>query len=142
MPGNDWDRESAVHVIRFFTTPEGGSAFDELEIPWGDLAKDPWGNTMRVSASFSSPAVRVFEVAAGAFQDWHNAPRRQLCFMLEGVWEIGTSDGEKRRWGPGEAFLPDDVDGQGHTSEVIEGPVRMVFIPLPDDLDIEAWRTG
>ena len=65
MPGNDWDRESAVHVIRFFTTPEGGSAFDELEIPWGDLAKDPWGNAMRVSASFASPAVRALRDRRG-----------------------------------------------------------------------------
>ena len=131
-----------MRVVRFFTTPDGGSAFDELEIPWSDPTEDPWGNAMRVGASFASPAVRLFEIAAGAFQDWHNAPRRQLCFMLEGVWEIGTTDGEKRRWGPGEAFLPDDVDGKGHTSEVIEGPVRMVFVPLPDDLDLEAWRVG
>lgn len=131
-----------MRVVRFFTTPEGGSAFEELEIPWRESTDDPWGNAMRVSVSCASPAVRLFEIAEGAFQDWHNAPRRQLCFMLEGVWEIGTTDGEKRRWGAGEAFLPDDVDGKGHTSEVIEGPVRMVFVPLPEELDIEAWRVG
>ena len=131
-----------MRVTRFFTTPHGGSAFDELEIPWGEPTRDPWDNAMRIGAAFPSPAVRLFEIAEGAFQDWHNAPRRQLCFMLEGVWEIGTTDGEKRRWGPGEAFLPDDVEGRGHTSEVIEGPVRMVFVPLPDEVDLEAWRAG
>ena len=131
-----------MRVTRFFTTPDGGSAFDELEIPFGAPSRDPWGNAMRIGVAFPSPAVRLFEIAEGAFQDWHNAPRRQLCFMLEGVWEIGTTDGEKRRWGPGEAFLPDDVEGRGHTSEVIEGPVRMVFVPLPDEVDLEAWRTG
>ena len=62
--------------------------------------------------------------------------------MMQGIWEIGTTDGQKRRWGPGESFLPDDVDGKGHTSEVIEGPVRMVFIPLPVDLDLDAWRVA
>ncbi len=59
--------------------------------------------------------------------------------MLTGVWEIGTTDGQKRHWGPGEVFMPDTVEGHGHTSEVLEGPVRMIFIPLPDDLDIGAW---
>lgn len=131
-----------MRVVRFFTTPDGGSAFDELEIPWGEATRDPWDNAMRIGVAFPSPAVRLFEIAEGAFQDWHNAPRRQLCFMLQGVWEIGTTDGEKRRWGPGEAFLPDDVEGRGHTSEVIEGPVRMVFVPLPHEVDLEAWRAG
>ena len=36
--------------------------------------------------------------------------------------------------------MPDTVQGKGHTSEVIEGPVRMFFIPLPDDLNIEGWK--
>ena len=131
-----------MRVTRFYTTPEGGSAFDEVDIPVSIVAPDAWGNALRMSESFVSPAVRVFEAPVGAFQDWHNAPRRQLCIMMQGIWEIGTTDGQKRRWGPGEPFLPDDVVGQGHTSEVIEGPVRMVFIPLPDDLDLDAWKVG
>ena len=129
-----------MRVTRFYTTADGGSSFDEVEIPFAAPAADAWGNALRFSASFESPAVRVFEVAAGAFQDWHNAPRRQICVMLQGVWEIGTTDGQKRRWGAGEVFLPADVDGKGHTSEVLDGPVRMFFIPLPDDLDLDAWR--
>ena len=128
-----------MRVTRFYTTPDGGSAFDDVDIPVSRGA-DAWGNELGTSAAFVSPAVRVFEAPAGAFQDWHNAPRRQLCIMMHGVWEIGTSDGQRRRWGPGEPFLPDDVAGKGHTSEVIEGPVRMLFVPLPDDLDLDAWR--
>ncbi len=129
-----------MRVTRFHTTADGGSAFDELNIPVATGAADPWGNALGTSEAFESPAVRIFEAPAGAFQDWHNAPRRQLCVMMQGIWEIGTTDGQKRRWGPGEPFLPDDVTGKGHTSEVIEGPVRMVFIPLPASLDIERWR--
>ena len=131
-----------MRVTRFYTTPEGGSAFDDVDIPISLVSPDAWGNELRMSEPFASPAVRVFEAPAGAFQDWHNAPRRQLCVMMQGIWEIGTTDGEKRRWGPGEPFLPNDVEGKGHTSEVIEGPVRMVFVPLPDDLDLEGWRAS
>ena len=131
-----------MRVTRFYTTPDGGSSFDEVEVPVTTVSRDAWGNALRLGDAFASPAVRVFEAPAGAFQDWHNAPRRQLCVMMQGIWEICTSDGQTRRWGPGEPFLPDDVDGKGHTSEVIEGPVRMIFVPLPDELDIDAWRVA
>ena len=125
-----------MRVTRFFTTADGGSAFDEVEISVDAGAPDAWGNALRSSDAFASPAVRVFEAPAGAFQSWHNAPRRQLCVMMQGVWEVGTTDGQKRRWGPGEMFHPADVAGKGHTSRVIEGPVRMVFVPLPADFDL------
>ncbi|MYD42804.1 MAG: hypothetical protein F4W90_02815 [Gammaproteobacteria bacterium] len=121
---------NSLQVSRFYTTADGGSAFDEVAIPIEQESVDGWGNLMRFSSMFNSQDVRIFEAPPHAFQDWHNAPRRQLCVMLAGVWEVGTTDGETRRWGPGEAFLPDDVIGKGHTSRVIEGPVRMFFIPL------------
>ncbi len=131
-----------MRVTRFHTTPDGGSAFDEVEVPAFAESVDAWGNSLALSAPFASPAVQVFNVPAGAFQSWHNAPRRQLCVVLKGVWEVGTTDGQKRRWGPGEAFLPDDVDGKGHTSEVLEGPVSILFVPLPEDFDLNAWSVG
>lgn len=131
-----------MRVTRFHTTADGGSAFDEVDIAVSAGAPDAWGNRLASSAPFASPAVRVFEAPAGAYQGWHNAPRRQLCVMLQGVWEVGTTDGEKRRWGPGEAFLPADVDGRGHVSAVIEGPVRILFVPLPDDLALAPATEG
>ena len=128
-----------MRVTRFYTTADGGSAFDELEVPLENATTDAWGNDLRFSAAFASPGVRVYEAPVGTFQDWHNAPTRQLCIMLTGVWEIGTTDGEKRRWGPGEVFMPDTVKGRGHTSEVLEGPVQMMFIPVPAKVDIRGW---
>ena len=130
-----------MHVTRFFTTADGGSAFDDLDVPLTTVTTDAWGNELRFSEAFASAAVRVYEAPVGTFQDWHNAPTRQLCIMLEGVWEIGTTNGEKRRWRSGEVFMPDTVEGKGHTSEVLEGPVRMVFIPVPPHVDIRAWGT-
>lgn len=132
-----------MHVTRFYTTAEGGSAFDEFDVPLGEAREDAWGNALRFSEAFASPAVRVYEAPVGTFQDWHNAPTRQLCVMLSGLWEIGTTDGEKRRWGAGEVFMPDTVEGRGHTSAVLgDEPVRMVFIPVPPEVDIRAWGAG
>ena len=106
--------------------------------PWA-MRSDRWGNSPRFSDPFDSPAVRIYEAPAGTFQDWHNVSTRRLCVMLSGVWEIGTSDGSKRRWGPGEVFMPDTVNGEGHTSKVLKSPVRMVLIPVPPEVDIELW---
>lgn len=120
-------------VTRFYTTADDGSAFDQVELSIDSVSQDGWGNRLGTSDAWDSKDVRLFEVEDGAYQSWHNAPRRQLCVMLEGVWEVGTTDGELRRWGAGELFLPDDVTGKGHTSRVIEGPVKILFVPLPDD---------
>ncbi len=128
-----------MHVTRFYTTADGGSTFDEFDIPLDRSTTDAWGNELRFSEAFASPTVRVYEAPPRMFQDWHNAPTRQLCIMLTGVWQIGTTDGEKRRWGPGEVFMPDTVEGRGHTSEVLEGPVKMIFVPVPPEVDIKAW---
>lgn len=129
-----------MRVDRFYTTADGGSAFETLELPVDQSVTDRDGNALRFSQPFASAAVRVYEAPAGTFQDWHNAPTRQLCVMVAGVWEVGTTDGEKRRWGAGELFLPDTVEGRGHTSEVIAGPVRMFFLPLPPELNLDGWR--
>lgn len=129
-----------MRVDRFYTTAENGSAFDVIDVPVEGQSTDSWGNAMRFSERFDSPGVRVFEAPVGAYQSWHNAPQRQFCVVLEGIWEVGTTDGEKRRWAPGEVFLPDTVHGRGHTSEVIAGPVRILFVPIPPSLDIEQWR--
>lgn len=128
-----------MHVTRFFTTADGGSQFDEFDMPLPHQSTDGFGNALRFGDAFASPAVRLFEAPVDMFQSWHNAPTRQLCVMLRGIWEIGVTTGEKRRWGAGEVFMPDTVEGRGHTSEVIEGPVEILFVPVPADVDISAW---
>jgi|TARA_Y100000310_G_scaffold345489_1_gene465569 hypothetical protein len=122
-----------MHVTRFYTTGDGGSAFDEFDFPITTESTDAWGNKLRFSEAFACAQVRVYVAPSGAYQSWHNAPARQLCVMMQGIWEVGTTDGETRRWGAGEVFMPDTVEGRGHTSRVIEGPVQMFFLPLPDD---------
>jgi hypothetical protein len=37
-------------------------------------------------------------------------------------------------------MLADDTTGQGHTTREIQGPRRGIFIPLPPEFDIGAWR--
>ena len=128
-----------MKVARFSTTPDGGSMFDDIEISLQQQSKDAYGNQIATSERFDSPGVRIFEIN-GDFQDWHNAPQQQLCVVLEGQWQVTTTDGESRTWGPGEMFVPYDVEGKGHQSRVLENPVRILFVPLPSDFDITHWQ--
>ena len=54
--------------------------------------------------------------------------------------EIETGLGEVRRFGPGDILFADDTTGRGHISRDVAGPRQNLFLPLPDDLDISAWR--
>ena len=69
----------------------------------------------------------------GLFSDWHCAPRRQYLIILSGEVEIGLVDGSKHRFRAGTALLAEDMDGQGHTTLIVDGePVIQAVIPLID----------
>ena len=50
---------------------------------------------------------------------------------LDGAVEITLGSGDKRVFGPGEVFLAEDTEGQGHISRAVDGKVRhSLFIAL------------
>jgi hypothetical protein len=48
--------------------------------------------------------------------NWHRAPHRRWVITLSGSVDIGLGDGTSMTFGPGDAFLAEDVTGQGHTA--------------------------
>jgi hypothetical protein len=128
-----------MKITRFYATESGESRFVEIDIPIEQAQRDADGHTLRFSNSYPSPNVRFAELPAGMVQSWHHAPARQIVVLLSGEIEVGTSDGQTRRWRVGEAFLADDVTGKGHTTKTIGGPARVLFAPLPDGFDIGRW---
>jgi hypothetical protein len=130
-----------MKITRFFATESGESRFVEIEIPIEHAQQDADRNTLRFSNSYPSPDVRFAELPDGMVQSWHHAPARQIVVVLSGEMEVGTSDGQTRRWRTGEAFLADDLTGKGHTTRTIGGPVRVLFAPLPAGFDIGRWST-
>jgi hypothetical protein len=128
-----------MHITRFYATADGESRFAELDIPLEQVHQDPFGNILRSSNSYVSPSVRFVELPAEMVQGWHGAPTRQIVVVLSGVLEVGTSDQQTRQWRAGEVFLAEDVTGKGHTTHVVEGPVRLVFVPLPPEFVPERW---
>jgi hypothetical protein len=128
-----------MKIIRFHTTEEGISRFVEVDIPTINERKDDDGHVLRLSNAYASPNVSFAELPEGMSQSWHNAPARQIVVVLSGTLEVEVADKQTRRWGPGGAFLADDVTGKGHLTRTIGGPVRVMFAPLPPNFDVTRW---
>ncbi len=122
-----------MKLARIYTGEDNQSHFEELELPMDSQrrATSPWLGGAKVAFG---------ESEALPPQEWHHAPRRQLVAVLSGALEIEVGDGSKRRFGTGDYFLADDLSGQGHLTRDIEGPVRLLYVELPAELDPSQWR--
>ena len=128
-----------MRITRFVETQEGGSRFEEVEVAFPAERRDAFGNTYHASGPLAAPEAVLVELPAGLDQDWHNAPQRQLVFVLEGHIEVETTDRETRSWKRGGLFAAEDVAGRGHLTRVLEGPARLLFLGLPEDFAVADW---
>lgn len=123
-----------MKVTRIYTGEDNQSHFEDLEIP---LTPAQYG---RLSEVVPAGGVIFRETPADGNFDFHHAPRRQFVITLSGLGEIECGDGSRRRFGAGDILLAEDTTGQGHITREIQGPRRGLFIPLPQEYDIRAWR--
>jgi len=128
-----------MKMTRFHATAEGGSRFQEIEVPINQPRPDNMGHTMMQSNAWPSASIRFVELPVGLDQTWHHAPASQIVVVLAGELEVGTSDGEKRRCTAGQAFIADDLNGKGHLTRVINGPAHVMFVELPKNFDFNRW---
>ncbi len=123
-----------MRITRVYTGDDDQSHFETIDVP---LGKSRYGS---LSELFEAEGVIFRETPAGGELDFHNAPRRQFVVTLSGEVEIECGDGATRRLGAGEILLADDTTGQGHITRDLEGPRRSLFIPLPEDFDVDRLR--
>jgi hypothetical protein len=124
-----------MKVTRIRKAPDGGSQFCDFEIRLEPTSyADSSGRTAHLSKFFPATEWAVGEVPEGLNLDWHPAPQRQLATVLEGVFEVETSDGERRVWRSGEMFLADDSGSRGHRTRAVGGTVRLLFLRFPDQV--------
>jgi hypothetical protein len=121
-----------MKLTRIYAGADARSHFEDLDLPM--LPE------RRATSTWISGASLAFgESPALEPQDWHHAPRRQLVAVLGGALEIEVGDGSKRRFGVGDCFLADDLSGQGHRTRDVEGPVCLLYVHLPPELDPTRW---
>lgn len=131
-----------MKITRFVTTPDGGSRFEEIDIPISTPRQDADGHTLMLSNAYTSPGVCFVDLPEGLNQNWHQAPTRQIVIVLSGTVEVTTTDGQTRQWSTGEAFIAADVSGRGHRTRTLGGQARLMFAPLPAGFSMEGWAEG
>lgn len=130
-----------MKVVRIYTGDDGQSHFEDLEIPQGDVpfSGNVAGPTDKRTDPIPVESMVIRDAQTADEHDFHPAPRRQFVVTLYGVGEIVCGDGTKRRFGPGDIMLADDLTGQGHISRTVEAR-RNLMIPLAANADISSWK--
>lgn len=120
---------TTVSYTCILATDDGGSRFADDEIVLISRAVAAGVPAMLAGAVPSAAGV-AFLRSDGFDSAPHPAPARQWVIMLRGVIEVTTSQGETRRFGPGDLLLAADTDGRGHqTVAVGEPPFEGLFTP-------------
>ncbi|HZZ46899.1 MAG TPA: hypothetical protein VFE65_08450 [Pseudonocardia sp.] len=128
-----------MRIIRFSATPDGGSHFSELDLTFPEPFTDQFGGVYHLSKVLNPTSAIFVDLPSELDQGWHLAPNRQFVILLSGCLEVETTDGETRRWNRGDIFMADDTSGKGHRTRVVEGPVRVIFMRMPEDFDLAGW---
>jgi hypothetical protein len=122
-----------MRYVRIFTDAAGESHFEDVtaELIARDFA--PPAPPFDVSPVMPATGVAFVRFPAGWYGDWHPTPRRQFFIFLAGEFVGETSDGDRRRFGPGGVSLLDDITGKGHRSWVVgDDDVLAAVVQVPD----------
>ena len=125
-----------MKCLRIYSTADGESHFDEVEIPTSSRQVHPNAAAFEVSANYAATRVRFTRIRSGARQvDWHTVPERVLTVRLDGSAEYETGDGDERRVPAGSFVLFEDTHGKGHKSRHSPEEQTVIWISLPRGLD-------
>jgi len=113
-------------LVRVYAGSDGQSHIEHLEF---QLTEHDGTRTIARAVSEVSFAHR----RAGAFTDFHPAPRRQYVIYLSAGVEIAVGDGSSELMDPGDVLIAEDTTGRGHTSRVRAGMGGLcAFVPIAD----------
>ena len=111
-----------MQIARVFSGEDSESHFEELT---ADQL------TELITSRVGDGPITVYRREAQSVSDFHNAPRLQYVVMLAGEIEFETGDGSKRKMGPGDVLVAEDVTGHGHIARGVGTEPRMsLAIPL------------
>lgn len=129
-----------MQYVRIYADADGESHFEDVEVPMESVTtvtgvKTRKGHSAPIGGALTFTRVDPDSADAGSPSSaergpWHPEPRSEFMVWLEGEVEIQVSDGEIRRFGPGQLVLADDTTGKGHRNRRLSPDVRAIFIPL------------
>lgn len=103
-----------------YSDSQGETHFGVGDVPVRETAFGPPPNPVGQMADLGAVTTMfAFSVPGGTDVPPHNAPLPYICIVLSGELEIVASDGEARRFRPGDLLLCNDLDGKGHATRAI-----------------------
>ena len=128
------DPSQVISYTRMYVDADGESHFDDgqLELQFKDYA--PPAEPIAVHTWADARGATLLRMEGNSFEDWHPAPRRQFAFILQGTVEVTVTDGEVRRFEPGDVVLLEDTRGRGHTTRIVgDTPHLGLMVPVAAD---------
>ncbi len=108
-----------IHADGQGETHFGVQEVTDLEVPFG-----PPPSPKGAKADFGAvESMFVFAVPAGTEVPAHNAPQPYIAIVVSGEAEVVASDGDTKRFHPGELLFCDDLTGKGHVTRAISDTV-------------------
>ena len=107
---------------------QGETHFGVQDIQDREVALGPPPNPPGQMSDFGAVTTMcAISFPAGTEAPAHNAPQPYIAIILSGEGEVVTSDGEARRFHPGEVLFCNDLTGKGHVTRAITDLV-LVFV--------------
>lgn len=120
-----------MKYARLYTGANGESHFELVETKFSELTHVESAPPLDLSDATIASELRLMKAPAGWESDWHISATRNLFVVLSGEWEVTASDGDTRRFRPGDLLLVEDTSGTGHRSRVFsEGESLAVMVTL------------
>ena len=110
--------ESLLTYDRLHFDTAGESHFARLDTSLSTRHFAPPAPPFGVSELTPASRCGFLRVPAGFVGDLHPSPLRMWIFCRNGEMEFEASDGERRRYAPGNALLLEDATRKGHRSRV------------------------
>jgi hypothetical protein len=126
LPADTAEPISPLTYVHVYADAAGASHFREERFDFSP-GRDKDSSIHALEAKGGATLLRL---KAGAFEDWHNAPRAWFLIVLQGASEVTTSDGQVRHFGPGSVVLLDDTTGTGHQTRAV-GKVDHIAAVIP-----------
>jgi len=122
-PHDNLSPEVTMSTVKFpviHADEAGGTHFGMEEFAEREVALGPPPNPAGRMGDFGAVTTMCsFFVPAGTSAPAHNAPQPYVVIVLSGEAEVATSDGEARRFRPGDLLFCNDLTGQGHETRAI-----------------------
>jgi len=113
-----------VLFTSIYTDAQGETHFGARDIAERVAPCGPPPNPTGRMADFGNVSTMfVFCVPGGTDVPRHNAPQPYVCIVLSGELEVAASDGETRRFAPGDLLLCEDLTGKGHATRTLTDAV-------------------